>query len=268
MKKYPLGIQTFAKIIQDDLLYIDKTAIIGQLIQQGSVYFLSRPRRFGKSLLISTLESLFSGQKSLFDGLAISQTDYDFATYPVVKMEFSSDEFNSAESLREYIDDAVMDIAQEYGVTLSKKTYNKRFAELVIKLHQKTGKKVVLLIDEYDKPILNNLKKAPLAEIRDVVGAFYSAAKSLDEHLQFVFITGVSKFAKVSVFSGMNSITDISLSQRYGTLCGITQQELELHFSDEINALANQSQMDRSQILAKIKYWYNGYTFEENAISV
>jgi hypothetical protein len=187
MKKYPLGVQTFAKIIQDDLLYIDKTAIIAQLIEQGSVYFLSRPRRFGKSLLISTLESLFGGQKSLFDGLAIGQTDYDFVTYPVVKMEFSSDEFNSAESLREYIDDGVMDIAQEYGVTLNKKTYNKRFAELVIKLHQKTDKKVVLLIDEYDKPILNNLKKAPLAEIREVIAAFYSAAKSLDEHLQFVF---------------------------------------------------------------------------------
>jgi hypothetical protein len=266
--KYPLGIQTFSEIREENYLYLDKTALIHDLINFGKVYFLSRPRRFGKSLLISTLEALFSGKKALFDGLAISQTDYDFATYPVVTIEFSSDEFSDAESLREHIDDAVSDIAALYGITLSKTKYNKRFAELVVQLHHKTGKKVVLLIDEYDKPLLNNLKKPALAEIKEVISAFYAGAKSLDKHLKFVLITGVSKFAKVSVFSGMNNITDISLDERYATLCGITQAELESQFDEPITQLALRDEMSKSQMLAKIKHWYNGYYFEENAISV
>ena len=266
--KYPLGIQTFSKIIEDNLLYIDKTAIVHDLIQQGSVYFLSRPRRFGKSLLISTFESLFCGQQALFTDLAISKTDYDFATYPVLMIEFSKEEFGTADNLRGFISNALEYYARRYDITLDADTYAQRFDELVIKLHEKTGQKVVLLIDEYDKPILNNLNKPAQAEIKEVLGAFYATVKSLDRHLKFVFITGVTKFAKVSVFSGMNSLTDISLDRRYATLCGVTQQELEGHFTTAIDDLIDQEVSDRTQVLAKIKHWYNGYQFHHRAAGV
>ncbi len=266
--KYPLGIQTFAKIREESYLYVDKTETLYDLIHQGEVYFLSRPRRFGKSLLISTLEALFRGQKALFDGLYIADTDYDFATYSVVKLEFSEDEFATADSLRDYIYNAVNDIAERHDIELVKQSYSQRFGELVRKLHNKTGQKVVLLVDEYDKPILNNFNKLVLAEIHQVMSAFYAVIKPLDEHLRFVFITGVSKFAKISVFSGMNSLKDISMNKRYATLCGVTQQELETNFSLAIEQLANHEGMDRAQILAKIKHWYNGYRFHHSADGV
>ncbi|MCJ8272516.1 MAG: AAA family ATPase, partial [Psychrosphaera sp.] len=225
--KYPLGTQTFSKIIEDQLLYVDKTAIIGELLRGGSVYFLSRPRRFGKSLLISTLDALFSGRKELFEGLAIADTDYDFVTYPVMKLEFAKDEFNTADNLRSYISNTINRMARRYNIELIEETYNQRFDELLGKLYEQTGQKVVVLIDEYDKPILNNLKNKPvLDEIKQVMSAFYGAIKSMDEYLRFVFITGVSKFAKVSIFSGMNSLTDLTMHKRYATLCGITEQEL------------------------------------------
>jgi hypothetical protein len=266
--KYPLGIQTFSKIIEDDMLYIDKTAIIYDLIQQGSVYFLSRPRRFGKSLLISTLESLFSGHKSLFNGLAIADTDYDFAIHPVITIEFAKEEFGTADNLRSFICGALDYYAEQYDISLVRETYAQRFDELVTKLHEKTGQKVVLLVDEYDKPILNNLKKPILWEIKEVMAAFYSVAKALDKHLKFVFITGVSKFAKISVFSGMNSLTDISLNRDYATLCGITQQELEHHFAKPIATQAELEQLDKEAMLSKIKFWYNGYQFHHQAPGV
>jgi hypothetical protein len=268
--KYPLGIQTFSEIREENYLYVDKTAQIFDLLTTGKIYFLSRPRRFGKSLLISTLEALFRGHIALFDGLAIAQAeyDYDFATYPVVKLEFSQDEFRTAESLRDYINASVNRIASENNIKLIEQTYNQRFAELVRKLHQINQQKVVLLIDEYDKPILNNFNKPILAEIKQVLSAFYSVIKPLDEHLKFVFITGVSKFSKVSVFSAMNSLTDISMDRQYATLCGITQQELEDHFSCATNKLSKLEQVDNRQILAKIKHWYNGYRFHHLGTSV
>ncbi|MCJ8269274.1 MAG: ATP-binding protein [Psychrosphaera sp.] len=265
--KYPLGIQTFSEIREENYVYVDKTSHIFELITTGKIYFLSRPRRFGKSLLVSTFEALFSGQKALFDGLAIADTDYDFVTYPIVKLEFSEDEFCTADSLREYIYSAVDDIAQQYEIELTKPSYSQRFGELVRKLHSKTGQKVVLLVDEYDKPILNNLNKPVLEEIKQVMSALYAVIKPLDPPLKFVFITGVSKFAKVSVFSGMNSLTDISMERRYATLCGVTEQELEDNFALSIDKLVSIDTLDRQQILAKIKHWYNGYYFEENAIS-
>lgn len=247
---------------------MDKTALIHDLISCGKIYFLSRPRRFGKSLLISTMESLFAGDKALFEDLLISKTDYDFATYPVVTLEFSKEEFGTADNLRDYISGALDDHAEQYAISLVKTTYAQRFGELLTKLHQKTGRKVVLLIDEYDKPILNNLIKPVLGEIKEVMNAFYAVAKAQDRHLKFVFITGVSKFAKVSVFSGMNSLTDISMSKKYASLCGITEKEMQSNFSQAIKQLAQQENQSTTQISAKIKHWYNGYYFEENGPSV
>ena len=266
--KYPLGIQTFAKVIQEDLLYVDKTALIHDLVSRGSVYFFSRPRRFGKSLLISTLEALFAGQREWFKGLAIDKTDFAFTVHPIIKLEFTKDEYHTADNLRESIDVSLGQIAKRYDITLETHTYNQRFDELVVKLHEKTGQKVVLLVDEYDKPILNNLGKSTLAEIKQVMSSFYAVAKSLDEHLKFVFITGVSKFAKVSVFSGMNSLTDISMDPRYSALCGITETELQQSFAAPIAKIGQAQKLERPQLLAQIKHWYNGYRFAEDAEGV
>ncbi|MCJ8271965.1 MAG: ATP-binding protein [Psychrosphaera sp.] len=266
--KYPLGIQTFSEIREENYLYVDKTAIIHDLITTGKLYFFSRPRRFGKSLLISTLEALFNGQRDLFNGLDINNTDYDFATYPVLKLEFSQDEFRTADSLRKYIYSTVDELANRNGIALSKETYNQRFAELIKKLHQSKQQKVVVLIDEYDKPILNHFNSPELAEVKKVMSAFYAVIKPLDEHLKFIFITGVSKFAKVSVFSGMNSLRDISMNRQYASLCGITQQELEDNFMPAITQLAEQEASDTAKMLGKIKYWYNGYRFHHLADGV
>ena len=266
--KYPLGIQTFSKIIEDNAIYIDKTDIIYELIQQGSVYFLSRPRRFGKSLLISTIEALFAGRAELFKGLAITKTDFEFNPYPVIKIEFAKDEFVTGDNLRSYINHAINQIAEAHSIDIDAESPNQRFEQLVVKLHQQFGRKVVLLIDEYDKPILNNLNKPVLAEIKQIMNAFYSGVKALDEHLRFVFITGVSKFAKVSVFSGMNSLTDISMDLRYATLCGITEQELNDNFAPAIDELAKIENTERSDLMAKIKHWYNGYQFHHKGLGV
>ncbi|NQZ08689.1 MAG: ATP-binding protein [Algicola sp.] len=266
--KYPLGIQTFSEIREENYLYVDKTALVHQLIQSGKVYFLSRPRRFGKSLLISTFESLFSGHKALFDGLAIANTDYDFAEYPVISLEFSKVDVSEASDLKGYIINATNQYAEAYGIELTIDSYEQRFEELVRRLQEKTGKKVVLLVDEYDKPILDNLFNEALKPVKGVMKSFYAVVKSLDKYLKFIFITGVSKFAKLSVFSGMNNLTDISLNRRYATLCGVTQQELESHFSDAIDELASLELLGSAQMLAKIKHWYNGYQFHQSAVGI
>lgn len=266
--KYPLGIQTFSEIREENYIYIDKTPLIYDLVTTGKVYFLSRPRRFGKSLLVSTLHSLFNGDSKLFDGLAISKTDYDFSTYPVLKFEFSSVDVNQADDLKQYIINTLDDLADSYGLELIRGSYDQRFAELVRKLHQKTAQKVVMLIDEYDKPILSNLDNPAFLDIKQAMNAFYSVAKSLDAHLKFAFITGVSKFAKVSVFSGMNNLTDISMDKHYACLCGVTEQELTNTFTHPLVELAAVESTDLQTTLDKIKYWYNGYHFHQMAEGV
>ena len=266
--KYPLGIQTFSEIREEGYVYLDKTALIYQMVNSGKAYFLSRPRRFGKSLLVSTLESLFSGHKSLFEGLAITDSDYDFAQYPVVILEFSAVDVRQGTDLEQYIINTTNQHALTYGVTLEIDSYEQRFAELMRKLHHKTGNKVVLLVDEYDKPILDNLLNDQLNDIRNVMSRFYAGVKSLDKHLKFIFITGVSKFAKISVFSGMNNLTDISLDRQYATICGVTQHELESNFVEPIKQLTEREQIGKSHVLDKIKLWYNGYRFHQDATGV
>jgi hypothetical protein len=267
-QKYPLGIQTFSKIREQNYLYIDKTALVHDLIGQGEVYFLARPRRFGKSLLVSTFEALFLGQKVLFEGLAIADTDYDFAEYPVISMEFSKVHVTDSEDVKQYIINNTNKYAKHYDIELEISAYEQRFDELVSKLQIKTGRKVVLLIDEYDKPIIDNLLNDSLSQIKSVIAGFYSVVKSLDKYLRFTFITGVTKFAKVSVFSGMNSLRDISMNRQYATLCGITQHELDSNFMVAIDEQASLEDMDRGQMLAKIKHWYNGYRFHHSADGV
>lgn len=266
--KYPLGIQTFEKIRNENYLYVDKTALIYELIMTGSTYFLSRPRRFGKSLLVSTFESLFRGKKALFEGLDIAETDYKFIAHPVIKFEFSNVQVSEANDLKNYIINNVNFYAAQFNITLTIDSYEQRFGELIREIHAKTGKTAVLLVDEYDKPILDNLFADELQAIKVVMGGFYAVAKQLDEHLKFVFITGVSKFAKLSVFSGMNSLTDISMEKEYAALCGVTQQELESNFAAPINELQAIEQLEPAALLAKIKHWYNGYKFHQQGVSV
>ena len=266
--KYPLGIQTFSKIREDDYAYVDKTALVYDLLTTGTAYFLSRPRRFGKSLLISTLESIFRGEKALFDGLAIADTDYEFIEYPVVLFEFTKVLTRRVDDLERHIINNTNRIAEQYSVELTLESYEERLEELIRKLYETTGKPVVFLVDEYDKPILDNLFDEQLEAVREVLAGFYAVVKQSDRFLKFVFITGVSKFAKISVFSAMNSLTDISMNRHYALICGITQSELEGNFQSAINRLASNENLERQQLLEKIKHWYNGYCFHHGAQTV
>jgi len=269
MQKLPLGIQTFSEIIEENYLYVDKTEEVYNLISSGKVFFLSRPRRFGKSLLVSTLDAIFSGKKELFNGLYIKEkSDWNWDTYPVIKLEFTKVEVQGPDDFRRYVGGAINDYAKQYNIKLEKESFEQRFGELVQKL-SKQHNKVVFLVDEYDKPILTHITDTEmLGEIKKVMNAFYGVVKSLDEYLKFVFITGVSKFAKISVFSGMNNLTDISLDERYATLIGITQKELEDNFQEGVKECADKFEISEQALLDKVKYWYNGYYFSEKKIGI
>ena len=266
--KYPLGIQTFSEIRNEDYVFIDKTQLVYDLITTGKNYFLSRPRRFGKSLLISTLESVFRGEKALFDDLAIADTDYEFIERPVVLFEFTKVLMRKVSDLERHIINNTNRIAEQYSLELTLESYEERLEELIRKLYEKTGKPVVFLVDEYDKPILDNLFDDQLKAISEVLAGFYVVVKQSDRFLKFVFITGVSKFAKISVFSAMNSLTDISMNRHYALICGITQAELENNFQLATDKLASNENLERQQLLEKIKHWYNGYCFHHGAQTV
>ena len=260
----PIGRQTFEVLRNAQDVYVDKTQLIYQLITQGSVYFLSRPRRFGKSLLLTTLKSLFEGRKDLFEGLWVAEkTDYAFDNYPVLLLDLSLGGAENADSLKTKLINQLNMVAKQLGISLEVEAFDQRFAELIQQLKQKTGQPVVVLIDEYDKPILDNIGKPELGEIRDTLRQFYTILKASDAHLKFVFLTGISKFSKVSVFSGLNNLTDISMASQYATLCGYTQDELETHFPLWVDDLAAACGLERDTVLEKIKLWYNGYRFCE-----
>ncbi|MDQ1355018.1 MAG: family ATPase [Acidobacteriota bacterium] len=258
MKTLPIGVQTFSKLIKENHLYVDKTRDIYNLFAEGGqYYFLSRPRRFGKSLLISVLKEVFSGNKELFNGLWI----YDKITwekYPVIHLDFLGLEYGSREKLIETLKYLVNQNAKTYGIRLKEKGYDKRFRELIGEL-SKTNK-VVILVDEYDKPLIDFVDKKEIArENRDVLKTFYGAIKGADEHLKFVFITGVSKFSKVSVFSDLNNLRDITISGSFSTLLGYTEEELLQYFEDRIDKMAGKK---REGLIADIKSWYNGYSWD------
>ncbi|MDU9051142.1 MAG: ATP-binding protein [Candidatus Electrothrix sp. Rat3] len=266
--KYPIGIQTFSEIIEQDYVYVDKTALIHQLITQGKWYFLSRPRRFGKSVLVSTLAALFRGEKNLFENLLIRTTDYPFAQHPVIKLEFTKAKILNATSFEAFISEQVTTLAAQHQIPLTSEHFERQFDQLVTGLHGLTGQKVVLLVDEYDKPLLNTLETDQLADVKTSMNAFYGVVKALDEHLRFIFITGVSKFSKVSVFSGMNNLDDISMRKDYCALCGYTQQELENYFEQALTSLAATEKKDLETVKAEVKQWYNGYRFHRSGTTV
>ena len=258
MKNLPLGRQIFSELIEGNYLYIDKTRDIYNLLTDGGkYYFLSRPRRFGKTLLISTLKEIFSGNKKLFKGLWI----YDKLTWekhPVIHLDFLGMEYDSRQRLIETLEFLVNQNAKNHGLGLTEKRYDKRFKELILEL-SKTNK-VVILVDEYDKPLIDFVDKNDIAkENRDVLKTFFGNIKGADEYIRFVFITGVSKFSKVSVFSDLNNLRDITLSKAFSTMLGYTQEELLYYFNDRIDKMA---EGEKDQLVVDIKNWYNGYSWD------
>jgi len=252
MKKLPIGISTLKEIIEENYLYVDKTKIALELIENGKYYFLSRPRRFGKSLFLDTLKTIFEGDKELFKGFAIYDK-WEFKKYPVIKISFGSSGAKSVADLHKEVF-AILDSNQQDLDIICPKEFEFKFCfqKLIKEAYLKYNQKVIILVDEYDKPILDNIENTEIArEIREELKSFYSVIKDSDEYLKFVFITGVSKFSKVSLFSGLNNIQDITLNPKYATICGYTQNDVETVFAEHL----------QGQDFQKIKHWYNGYQF-------
>lgn len=260
-KLLPLGVQTFSKMIKRNYLYVDKTKEIFTLLSSGGqYYFLSRPRRFGKSLLVSTLKEILSGNKELFKGLWI----YDkiqWETYPVIHIDFLGLNYTSTDELIDTLHYLVNQNARYHDVKLEEKTYDKRFRELVQKLSQRN--KVVVLVDEYDKPIIDFIdQKETALKNRSILKSFYGNLKGLDEYLKFAFITGVSKFSRVSVFSDLNNLDDITLDKQYTTMLGYTHEELGRYFDPWLEELEIRFKKEKKYIIEDIKQWYNGYSWD------
>lgn len=260
MKNLPLGVQTFSDMIEENYLYVDKTREIFNLFSDGGkYYFLSRPRRFGKSLLVSTLGEIFSGNRELFKDLWI----YDkikWEKYPVIQIDFSELNYETPRRLEETLGRLIEDIAGTYDISLDpQRYYNEKFAQLIKKLSAKG--KVVVLIDEYDKPIIDKIDEYELAsENRDILKAFFNILKSTGKYIKFAFITGVSKFSKVSVFSGLNNLRDITISDRFSTLLGYTEEELQHYFEDRM--VPGSYNLEKKQLQEAIRVWYNGYSWD------
>ena len=268
MKNLPIGIQTFSDIIQNDYLYVDKTEKIFDLVKKPKgVYFLSRPRRFGKSLLISTLNEIFKGEKELFKGLWIYKADYAWEKHPVVRIDFSKKKAENRHDLKGFILHQLKNIAVKYGISLKMDQYDEAFDELLTEL---SGiNQVVVLIDEYDKPIIDNIKNNALAiELREILKGFYTIIKACDEHIRFVLLTGVSKFSKAGVFSGLNNLEDISIDTQYSSLLGITSQEMETCFKEHIDQFAKTEEITNAELIEKITYWYDGFCFSKSCTKV
>lgn len=264
MKKLPIGIQTFSKFIEQNLLYVDKTEIIYKLITSSPAYqFLSRPRRFGKSLLVSTLKEIYSGNKALFNGLWIAESDYDWQEYPIIHLDFLTIDYDTVPKLEASIIWKLDQIAKHYSVDISAAPEIKAKLELLVELLS-TKNKVVLLIDEYDKPILDNLEDVKHAEkIRDKLKAFYDVLKGVEASLHKIFVTGVTKFSKTSIFSGINNLDDISIYPIAAELLGYTPKEIDIYFRTRLEeiALANGTSVEHE--LSMMQLWYNGYRFSD-----
>jgi len=264
MKKLPISIQTFENIIQEEMIYVDKTKFIYDLTCKGKYYFFARPRRFGKSLLLTTLKSFFLGKKELFKDLYIYEQEKDWTFYPVIHIDYSLVDYStSLEIFNISLLENLQTIAKEYEIELKNTVIANAFKELILALSKKYNKKVVVLVDEYDKPLVDTLtNKQKFEENRNVLRNLYGTMKGLDGHLRFVMLTGVSRFSKVSVFSGMNNLDDISMNKAYSTLVGFTQTELETYFKDHLAKLATTFSKSVPEILRPVKEWYNGFSFD------
>lgn len=270
--KYPIGIQSFDRIIEDGYVYIDKTDMVYSLVHEGSIYFLSRPRRFGKSLLVSTLKNYFLGRKELFKGLKIDRLEKEWKVYPVFHVDFNGSNFTKQGILENRIASYVSDWEKQYSLEAGdiETDLGNRFMKVLKAAHEQSGRRAVVLIDEYDKPILDvlDVDKHLEEEHRNILKAFYSVFKGADEHLQFVFLTGVTKFSQVSVFSGFNQPKDISMHNKYEALCGITQEELDATFREPVESMAEAYHCSYDEMRDRLKAQYDGYHFSDRLTDV
>lgn len=267
--KYPIGIQNFESLISDNYLYIDKTSHIFSIVSEGRYYFLSRPRRFGKSLLLSTIEAYFLGKKDLFKGLAINELEKEWKVYPVLHLDMNVDNYTSKEVLDNVLDDYLMRWEKLYGVETKAKSASLRLKSVIIAAYEKTGMPVVMLVDEYDKPLLQTFDNEKLQdEMRNALKAFYGMLKPLDGYVKFGFFTGVTKFSKVSVFSDLNNLDDITMWGDFATVCGITEDEIRTQLDGEIAAMATKAGISKEECYAKLKEFYDGYHFSPESEGV
>lgn len=262
IRQYPLGIQTFSEIINKKMLYIDKTAYIYNIAASGKYFFLGRPRRFGKSLLVSTMQSYFEGKKQLFRGLAIEKLESEWTEYPVLHFDMSGGKHMDAEQFEQYLGYRLEEEEKKWGITMPVNGANNRLIELINTAYDKTGKQVVVLVDEYDAPMLDVVHETDcLDKLRNTMRNFYSPLKYCDPKLRFVFLTGITKFSLMSIFSELNNIKNISMDNEYAAICGITEEEMLTQMSDDIDALAQAQGIVREEAISKLKDNYDGYHF-------
>lgn len=260
--KYPIGIQQFSELRTNGWVYVDKTAVIYRLLSSGKYYFLSRPRRFGKSLLISTLEAYFKGQKELFQGLAMEHLETEWVEHPVLHLDLNAKPFTKLQDLYDLLNDQITVYEHQYGSVAVDESPEGRLRQLIRAAKEKTGRNVVVLVDEYDKPLLQAIGNEQLQdEFRSVLKAFYGVLKSADADIRFALLTGVSKFSKVSVFSDLNNLMDISMSPHYYDICGISESELHETFDNEVGELASENGQTKDEAYETLRQRYDGYHF-------
>lgn len=266
---YPIGIQSFEKIREGGYVYVDKTAWIYRLVTGGNYYFLSRPRRFGKSLLVSTLEAYFQGKKELFEGLSIGRLEQQWVKYPVFHLDLNAQKYESAQDLANMLNVALIRWENLYGKETSETSPSLRFQGVIRRASEATGCKVVVLVDEYDKPLLQAIGKEALqTEYRNTLKAFYGVLKSCDQYIRFALLTGVTKFSKVSVFSDLNNLRDISMLREYENICGISEEELHRDFVTDVEDLAEAGGAQLEDTYKRLKEWYDGYHFTPNGADI
>ena len=260
--KYPIGIQNFGEVRRDGYVYVDKTALMWKMVDEGKYYFLSRPRRFGKSLLLSTMEAFFSGERELFRGLYVDGVEWDWKTYPIMHLDLNTGKYDTPEALHNMLEEFLSSQEERYGRNENERSYGLRFQGVLRRAFEKTGLRVVILVDEYDKPMLQAIGNEELqAEYRGTLKAFYGALKSSDRYIRFAFLTGVTKFGKVSVFSDLNNLEDISMLPQYSTICGISEDELRVTFDKGVGELAETNGMTKEECYAHLRREFDGYHF-------
>ena len=268
-KIYPIGIQNFEKIRNDGYFYIDKTALIYQMVKTGRYYFLSRPRRFGKSLLISTLEAYFQGKKELFEGLAVEKLEKDWIKYPILHLDLNIEKYDTLESLNNILDKSLTAWEKLYGAEPSERSFSLRFAGIIERACKLAGQRVVILVDEYDKPMLQAIGNEELQEqFRNTLKPFYGALKTMDGCIKFAFLTGVTKFGKVSVFSDLNNLDDISMWNEYIEICGVSEREIHENLETELHEFAAARGITYDKLCEELRECYDGYHFTHNSIGM
>ena len=260
--KYPIGIQNFGEVRRDGYAYVDKTALMYKMVSEGKYYFLSRPRRFGKSLLLSTLEAFFQGERELFQGLAVERLETEWVKHPILHLDLNVKKYESGDDLYKILNRHLEKWEEAYDSPYGERDLEERFLQVVECAYRKTGKRVVILVDEYDKPMLQAIGNEALqAEYRATLKAFYSVLKSCDRYIRFAFLTGVTKFGKVSVFSDLNNLEDLSYLPQYSTICGISEDEMRQLFDDEVGLLAEANSMTKEECYNRLKRDFDGYHF-------